>query len=211
MRIVPRKRKAGRPRKKPAETATREKILKVARKFFAENGYHQTSLDKIAASIDIRVPSLLYHFPSKQKLYESVLKELMLDIDKVLDQAFEAQGTAGEGFQKALNLLVQFEKRESAIIRIVLADSFTVGSPAQKLLAEAVAPLLDRAEDYFRKQLGPSLSPKAPFREMMVMTLLAYASRIGLGEAGKKVWGPEDHSVSIGIAMYQSLMKWPAK
>lgn len=208
---MPRKRKAGRPRKKPAETATREKILRVARKFFAENGYHQTSLDQVAAAIDIRVPSLLYHFPSKQKLYESVVTELMTEVARVLDEVYAVEGEAGERFQKALNLLVQFEKRESAIIPIVLADSFTMGSPGQKILAEAIAPLLDRAEEYFRKHIAPPVSPKAPLREVMVMVLLSYASRMGLGEAGKKIWGPEDHSIAIGITLLQGLQKWPAK
>jgi len=52
---------------------TREEILSVAARLFAERGYAATSTRLIADAVGIRQASLYYHFPSK----EAVLAELL--------------------------------------------------------------------------------------------------------------------------------------
>src|SRR5690348_17790026 len=55
---------------------TRELLLEEAKKLFAAKGFYGTSLQDIAGRVDISKPSLLHHFPSKEKLYGAVLKEI---------------------------------------------------------------------------------------------------------------------------------------
>ena len=66
----------GRPRADAHSVPTNERILNAAERIFSENGYPGARLADIAAEADIRRPSLLYHFESKEVLYEAMVHRL---------------------------------------------------------------------------------------------------------------------------------------
>jgi AcrR family transcriptional regulator len=43
--------------------------------FFAEHGYHGASIAAVADAVDLTLPGLLHHFPSKEDLLVAVLEE----------------------------------------------------------------------------------------------------------------------------------------
>ena len=65
-----RKRRAGRP--VAAESAeTRERILRAARRCFAEKGYARTRNQEIAAAAGVTPPALYHYFDAKAELYSA--------------------------------------------------------------------------------------------------------------------------------------------
>jgi AcrR family transcriptional regulator len=75
------------------ETGTRERILEVSARLFAERGYASTSIRDIAAELEISNPSLYYHFKSKGE----ILAELLAEPLKVVEAAvIEATHLAGD-------------------------------------------------------------------------------------------------------------------
>jgi AcrR family transcriptional regulator len=72
---------------------TRTRILEVAAKLFAKQGYEGTSVRDIAKELGIANPSIYYHFKSKA----DVLVELLTEPLRVVEIAIaEAKGLAGE-------------------------------------------------------------------------------------------------------------------
>ena len=62
---------------KPAKKATRLKILKAARKVFAQYAYHAASIRMIGKEAGIDHPLISYYFPSKATLFEAVLADIL--------------------------------------------------------------------------------------------------------------------------------------
>ncbi|NDJ54585.1 MAG: TetR/AcrR family transcriptional regulator [Chloroflexi bacterium] len=75
------------------KTGTRQRILAVASRLFAEKGYTATSVRDIAAELGIANPSLYYHFKSKSDILVELLAE---PLQRVAVAAEEAKPLSGE-------------------------------------------------------------------------------------------------------------------
>lgn len=64
---------------------TRERILKVATRFFADAGYEATSMRQIALAADIDATTLIYHFGDKPSLFAEVYRRGHLAFLAALD------------------------------------------------------------------------------------------------------------------------------
>lgn len=68
----------------PVATNTRERIQVVARDLFAEHGLRNTSLQDIAARLEITKPALYYHFSSRDDLVRSIVQPMVDDLEAFL-------------------------------------------------------------------------------------------------------------------------------
>ena len=86
---------------KKSLTEVQKKIIQVATKKFAKNGYQKTSMNEIVTAAGVSKGSLFYHFHSKEELFFQVLS---LGVKQEFQRVFEI-------FEKKGNRL--FKKRES--------------------------------------------------------------------------------------------------
>jgi AcrR family transcriptional regulator len=71
--------------------ATREHLIEVATKLFAERGYEDTSIETVLQEASVSRGSLYHHFKNKEALFEAVLEAMENDIGlRVMDAAAEA-------------------------------------------------------------------------------------------------------------------------
>jgi AcrR family transcriptional regulator len=76
------------------DRSTRERVLDVAERRFAEQGFHGTSLADICGEVGIAKSSLLHHFASKRRIYAEVLERIAAELRDLHDQAMAAEGDA---------------------------------------------------------------------------------------------------------------------
>jgi AcrR family transcriptional regulator len=81
--------------RKPAKKATRLKILKAARKVFAQYAYHAASIRMIGKEAKIDHPLISYYFPSKAVLFEAVLEDIVQEWHKANQTWFEGLDKMG--------------------------------------------------------------------------------------------------------------------
>lgn len=59
---------------RPARTATRERILAAAHDAIVAKGFEATSVDEIAAAVEISRAGFFYHFPDKNALARALIE-----------------------------------------------------------------------------------------------------------------------------------------
>jgi len=98
----------------------RERILKEAVRLFAKNGFEGTSVQTVADAVGIKVPSLFYHFASKEQLLDAVIDDMLQHWSNELPILVSISKPGRDRFDTLIETLVGFfaEDRSRAIFSV---------------------------------------------------------------------------------------------
>lgn len=65
---------------------TKQRILDKALELFSTQGYDSVSVGEIAKAVGIKAPSLYNHFPSKQAIFDAIMKSTAEQYEADTDQ-----------------------------------------------------------------------------------------------------------------------------
>src|SRR4051812_30710054 len=85
---------AGRRRPRQQNALKREAVILAAARAFRARGYHNTSLDELAASLKVSKPTLYIYVPGKEAMLFECFKAGLTPIQLTLDQCERASGPA---------------------------------------------------------------------------------------------------------------------
>ncbi|MEN8242376.1 MAG: TetR/AcrR family transcriptional regulator [Chloroflexota bacterium] len=90
---------------------TRDEILEAAAGIIREKGFHATSMQDIAAAVDLRKASLYHHVSSKQEilvdLLDKALDLLILNMQAVVEPDIPADEKLRQAIRSYLNILTE--------------------------------------------------------------------------------------------------------
>jgi AcrR family transcriptional regulator len=177
---------------------TRDRILSVAERLFAERGYEATSVRDITAEADCNVAAVNYHFGGKENLYVETFRGLLGELrDLRIRRIRTAMEDAGE--DATLELFVEsmahaflepfvVEGRGRLLMAFVSREMVDRHLPKEVLFDEFIRPLLEVAFDQL-KSVGPRLDPMtARLCLMSLVGQLLHVLRVQLMFSG----GPTD-------------------
>src|SRR3954469_9253472 len=141
----------GRPRLAANDAATTERILLPAEDAFARHGFAETRLEDVAAAAGVRRPSLLYHFGTKDALYEATVRRVFDGLRTALVKAMSSEGTFEERLDKTVGDYVAFLVAHPNLARIFLREILDAGGPGRITMDTEVKPLIELAERFLRE------------------------------------------------------------
>ena len=149
--------------------ASTDRILEAARGEFAQHGY-AARLQDIAERAGLTHPTLLYHFKSKEKLYDAVIEQAMLDWAAMTSAAVSA---APVGFDRVAALVaagMEFFATHHDFVVIWRREAIEGGGRLEVAMAEHMRPFLDRAVAFLEREVeAERLRPHDPFELMQLV------------------------------------------
>lgn len=130
---------------------SRTRILEAASRLFAQQGFAGVSLQTIAERVGMTKPSLLYHFPSKERLREEVLTELFGHWATRIPSLLRAV-TTGEGqFEALMDELTSFFREDPDRARLLVREIMDRPEEMRASIASSLGPLVSLIADTMRK------------------------------------------------------------
>jgi AcrR family transcriptional regulator len=131
---------------------TADRILEAALTSFGTKGYDATSLDAVAAMLEIRKQTILYWFPSKESLLEAVITQGATELASALQDALDAAGEGWARVDAVVRSVFRLSARRPELLGLV-REAARLGPPAATQFTTAIAPLVRRASEFLQAEM----------------------------------------------------------
>lgn len=188
----------GRPRRSSA-LPTRERILLAAEEELGRTGIAAARLEDIAAAAGIKKPSLLYHFESKDILYEAVLVRVFTALEARFVAEVQVTGPFEARFCRLVAAFEAFTVERPAFASMVLHEVLVPSRP--EVMATAASAVLVWWESWLRQEGGAALRPEMDLRAALLTLATSAMVRASAGPLREALWGPAAPLVPIARAL----------
>jgi len=118
-----------RKRKPHPDSSTRQRVVAVATRLFAESGYGLTSMRDLARAAKIRVASLYHHFKSKDELYREVLDHEQAKLRELMNTVLAEETDFRRQIERMVTLAFDYHRKNPSLaklgLRAILGDGLT--------------------------------------------------------------------------------------
>ena len=168
-----RRRAGGSAEGKPS---TADRILDAALVSFANRGYDASSLDALAVGLEVRKQTILYWFPSKERLLEAVVDRSAAELSAVLEEALDGAGSGFARVEAVVRSVFRLAARRPELLGL-LREMGRLGSPAATRFVEAMDPLVQRATEFLEAEMAAGTMRR---HEPRLLLLAIYSTVIGM-------------------------------
>lgn len=155
---------------------TRERILEAALRSFGVRGYEVTSLDALAASLDLTKQAILYWYPTKEALLSAVITQSAEDLEDALVRSLAGAGEGWERVEAVVRSVFRLAARRPEVLALV-REAARLGPPASTQMTTALAPLARRATEFLAAEMEAGRMRR---HDPSLLLLALYSTVIGM-------------------------------
>ena len=121
----------------PTKTKIKTKtiIIHKATEFFAEKGYHATSLTEVADEVGIKGPAIYKHFSNKEDIYKHVLDTLFQPVSDILGSL--TPSTSPDIARDKILRVITLYLKDPNLAKIILHANLSGGFPLDCLIEKS--------------------------------------------------------------------------
>ena len=140
---------------KSTKKATREKILKAARRVFAEHAYNAASIRMVGKAAEIDHPLVSYYFPTKAELFEAVLEDIIEENYEASKKWYAGLDTMRTAPSLALFLdrLMKWNRNHPYAFRVLLLNMVQAQDSETIPGYRAIQKIADQSAQLFKKSV----------------------------------------------------------
>ena len=137
---------------------TKNKILKIAEKLFAEKGYDGTSVQVIASEACVNKALIYYHFKNKQDIIDSLFRQTLDDMFKKSGRPAHSESDvpSNENVESKVSHIIEFLNKKKKILSVMLMESlkndtdghFSLFKCADMIIQENVNQMMHKLEEH---------------------------------------------------------------
>jgi AcrR family transcriptional regulator len=165
-----------RRRQQPRADVSREQILNVAMKLFAERGYTGTSISRLSKACGLPVGSIYWHFRSKEGVLWAVAERGALDLLERMPRASDYDGGPRERMTKMVDDLADVLVDDSAYLRLLIILSM-VEHEENEAARRGAANVREHALTIWQEALRPIFAPNGETEGRRVADEVALVGR----------------------------------
>ena len=159
---------------------TRRKILEVAEREFARDGYAGAHLQRIAEQVGVQKTALYYYFPSKRDLYGAILAHMLERLDEALEETISQPGSLEERLAQVLDtvndVLAEHRNYSQILIRIFVDRAPVPENLVFPLIARVVGRLLRFVKEGVDQGVFARYSERNLFQTLLGVIVFHYAT-----------------------------------
>ena len=121
--------------------------MEAAEALFAEKGYHDAAMDEIVRRTSVSKGGLYFHFPSKERLFLSVMDHLGRRLVRRIEERISSEDRAIDRLEVALATALEVLGRRRRLAKLLLVQGYSMGNAFEQKRTEIYSDFASLIED----------------------------------------------------------------
>jgi len=118
--------------------SSKEKILLMAKKMFAEKGFSEVTMRGLAKAVNMSVAAIYHHFPDKNTLYLETVQYAFSDKAMIFSEVWMLDSSVEKKLELFVSSLIQILQSDHEFHRLIQREILAGNTEIMKMLAEDV-------------------------------------------------------------------------
>ena len=196
----------GRPRKDAALVDTAARLRETALVHFGRQGFEAASLSDIARDVGVTRTTLLYHFESKEKLYNAVVQEAFTKIASVLLSSMVGRGELRQRVRRMLKRFLDHVETNPNLAKLMIREVIDERGPGCAIIINQGMPVLELVEEFLMREGHIAPAQRPLLREILLQITTSVMLKSASGAMRETFWGKQARTGELATLLIEGVL-----